>query len=413
VAVAVSGGRDSLALALLAADWARARGGQITALTVDHGLRRESAAEARQVGRWMRRAGLGHAILKWRGAKPASGVQDAARRARYRLLEEWCRQAGVLHLLLGHQRDDQSETVAMRQARGSGAFGLSGMAAVVETASVRRLRPLLGFSRARLAATLAARGQDWIDDPANRDPRFARAHLRRGPALDTAALVGRAARHGRARAAAEQALAAFLARCVRLAPEGYAAVDRALLAAAPQALAARALGAVIATVSGADYAPARAALARLVGAARRKDFAGATLGDCRMVPDGAAHLLVLREGRPDKPDPTPALFRIAGRIPPGLTLRRLGAEDARRLLPRDHAVPAAARASLPALWRRHEAVIVPQFGAKSGPETRRGKRGRRIEIAGEFRPRRPLARAPFAPLPGTIGATKRPLFNDG
>src|SRR5512144_2076204 len=106
LAVAVSGGADSMALGLLAHDWAVARGGRVTALTVDHGLRPASAKEAAQVGSWMSACGIEHHILCWPGAKPASAVQNAARVARYRLLRQWCRQAGVLHLVLGHHADD-------------------------------------------------------------------------------------------------------------------------------------------------------------------------------------------------------------------------------------------------------------------------------------------------------------------
>ena len=95
LAVAVSGGADSLALALLAAEWARAAGGFAVALTVDHGLRPDAAAEAVQVGEWLRAAGIEHHILRWDGDKPASDIQAAARAARYGLLENWCRERGV------------------------------------------------------------------------------------------------------------------------------------------------------------------------------------------------------------------------------------------------------------------------------------------------------------------------------
>lgn len=158
IAVAVSGGRDSMALALLAAGWAAARGGRVVALTVDHGLRPEAADEAHRVGGWLAARGIAHQILTWNGPHPARGVQAAARMARYRLLEGWCAERAILHLLLGHQRDDQAETVHMRAERQSGGVGLAGMPAVRETARLRLLRPLLGFPRRRLAATLRAAG---------------------------------------------------------------------------------------------------------------------------------------------------------------------------------------------------------------------------------------------------------------
>ncbi|HLU65659.1 MAG TPA: tRNA lysidine(34) synthetase TilS, partial [Kofleriaceae bacterium] len=167
LAVAVSGGPDSLCLCLLAHGWAKARGGEVSALTVDHGLRPTSADEARQVAAWLGPRGIDHHVLRWTGAKPATAIQEAAREARYRLLGDWCRAAGVLHLLLAHHLDDQAETVAFRRARGSGPEGLAGMPAVRELAGLRLLRPLLGVPKARLVATLEAAGQAWLEDPSN------------------------------------------------------------------------------------------------------------------------------------------------------------------------------------------------------------------------------------------------------
>src|SRR5262245_21437394 len=145
LAVAVSGGSDSLALTLLLHDWARRQRGVLTALTVDHGLRPEAAAEARQVARWLRARGIRHRVLTWRPAGEArrGGLQAAARAARYRLLGAWCRANGVLHLALAHHREDQAETLLLRLARGSGLDGLAAMAAVSEREGVRLIRPLL------------------------------------------------------------------------------------------------------------------------------------------------------------------------------------------------------------------------------------------------------------------------------
>ena len=190
VAVAVSGGRDSLALALLAQEWAIARDGRIVGLIVDHALRPELAAEASTTETLLGRHGCDAEILRWSEAKPCTGLQEAARAARYRLLREACRRRGILHLLVAHHADDQAETVTMRAARQSGPDGLAGMAGAVELPEVRLLRPLLGIPRSRLTATLLARGVPWLDDPSNTDPRFERARLRAGhrptaPAVDT------------------------------------------------------------------------------------------------------------------------------------------------------------------------------------------------------------------------------------
>jgi len=157
VAVALSGGPDSMALCVLADAWARRRGGRVVALTVDHGLRSDSATEAAVVGGWMGTLGIAHQVLAWEGTKPRSGVQAKARAARYELLTGWCRRAGILHLVLAHEMEDQAETILMRLTRGSGRHGLAGMSAVSETSGVRILRPLLGVGRERLTATLRAR----------------------------------------------------------------------------------------------------------------------------------------------------------------------------------------------------------------------------------------------------------------
>ncbi|HET6222664.1 MAG TPA: tRNA lysidine(34) synthetase TilS, partial [Dongiaceae bacterium] len=195
VAVAVSGGRDSLALAVLAHEWAIARGGRIVGLIIDHALRPESAAEAAATEALLGRHGCDAETLRWVGTKPPTGLQEAARVARYRLLREACHQRGVLHLLVAHHADDQAETVAMRAARQSGLDGLAGMAGAVELPEVRLLRPLLGIPRSRLTATLLARGVPWIDDPSNADPRFERARLRSGPRLTAPPVdTGRSAR---------------------------------------------------------------------------------------------------------------------------------------------------------------------------------------------------------------------------
>ncbi|WP_244434174.1 tRNA lysidine(34) synthetase TilS, partial [Azospirillum sp. B506] len=183
VAVGVSGGGDSVALVLLLRHWVAERGGTLLALTVDHGLRPESGDEAAAVGQAMARLGVPHRVLRWEGTKPSAGVQAAARTARHRLLGAACAGAGILHLALAHHRDDQAETVLLRLARGSGIDGLAGMAPVRADGAVRVIRPLLGFSHDRLLATCRAEGVDWIEDPSNHNPRFARARLRAARAL--------------------------------------------------------------------------------------------------------------------------------------------------------------------------------------------------------------------------------------
>ncbi len=265
LAVAVSGGRDSLALTLLSHDWAAERGGRVVGLIVDHGLRAESAGEASATKDTLARHGIESAILGWSGAKPRAGLQEAARGARYRLLRDECRRRGILHLLLAHHADDQAETVTMRAARQSGPDGLAGMAALVEQPEVRLLRPLLGVSRARLTATLLARGVQWLDDPSNVDPRFERARLRASGCLAPAGPLDGPAGGGVERAVRDGTLARTAVDMLEFDREGGAAIDRTGFARLGRDLQARLLSRVIQAVGGLDHPPRRERLERAVG----------------------------------------------------------------------------------------------------------------------------------------------------
>ncbi len=414
--VAVSGGADSMALALLADEWARAQSGRVVALTVDHGLRPEAPAEARAVARWMKRRGIAHRVLAWRGTKPATGIQAAAREARYRLLGERCRADAALHLLLGHTRDDQAETVLLRLASGSGPRGLAAMPLAQETAAVRVLRPLLGVERARLRATLRARDQQWIEDPSNCDDRFARVRVRRMLAaaregeLQSARLAAAALELGRLRASEERRIAGTLARAVTLYPEGYARVDVGAVVAAPPELGWRALAALLATIGGLAYAPRVDAVRALhADLCAGRIGGGRTLARCRLIPEvartQAARCLVVRETRGieiARPGTGSKRFdRWDGRFDLELSPARkaveiaaLGAAGWAEAVARAGAlratpIPYAARLGLPALRDRSGVLAVPSLGF------RRERSPKKTPIAA-FRPRGPLAPAVFA-----------------
>jgi len=178
--LAVSGGPDSTALLMLAARWCAAlkNGPQLLAVTVDHGLRAQSAAEANSVKRLARKLGVPHKTLRWTGRKPATGLQEAARAARYRLLAEAAKKTGAQHVVTAQHLDDQAETVMLRLARGSGLSGLCAMARESEIFGTTLVRPLLDLPKARLVATLLKARLSFADDSSNRDPRFTRARLR-------------------------------------------------------------------------------------------------------------------------------------------------------------------------------------------------------------------------------------------
>ena len=217
IVLAVSGGPDSTALLVLAAHWhKRLRDAPtLLAVTVDHGLRPASAREAADVKRLARDLGIAHRTMRWTGEKPATGLQEAARAARYRLLVQAARAAGAAHILTAHTHDDQAETVLYRFLRGSGVGGLAAMARTVwldaETGTpatarppdgIALVRPLLTIPKARLIATLDAAGIGYAVDPSNADPRFTRPRLRRmlselapeGLSPDRLALLGERAR---------------------------------------------------------------------------------------------------------------------------------------------------------------------------------------------------------------------------
>jgi tRNA(Ile)-lysidine synthase len=179
IVAAVSGGPDSIALMHLLARWSAAgERPPILVATVDHGLRPESAVEAAFVAREAAGLGLGHRILAWTGEKPRTGLQEAAREARYRLLVRCAREEGASHLVTAHTLDDQAETVLMRLARGSGPAGLAGMRRDRERDGIRHVRPLLDRSKESLLALCRAQGWPFTVDPSNADERFARVRWR-------------------------------------------------------------------------------------------------------------------------------------------------------------------------------------------------------------------------------------------
>ncbi|HXD45851.1 MAG TPA: tRNA lysidine(34) synthetase TilS [Pseudolabrys sp.] len=262
--LAVSGGPDSTALLWLVARWRSGlkKGPALVAVTVDHGLRKEAAAEAKAVGRLARKLGVAHLTLRWTGKKPKTGVPQAARTARYRLLAEAARKAGAPAVLTAHTLDDQAETVLIRMSRGSGMTGLAGMARVsaLLDSTVQLIRPLLGIPKARLVATLKAARVPFADDPTNRDPRFTRARLRglmprlEEEGLGAARLAILARRLARAEAALSQAAAAAFERLAAPAENGAIAFGRAGFAGLSAEIALRLIGRAIDTAG--DEGPA-------------------------------------------------------------------------------------------------------------------------------------------------------------
>jgi tRNA(Ile)-lysidine synthase len=311
-AVAVSGGGDSVALMHLLARWAKASHREPPrVVTVDHGLRKESAADTRQVARWAKAAKLKHHALRWRGPRPKSDIEAEAREARYRLMGDWLRRQNIAALYVAHTRDDQAETFLLRLMRGSGLDGLAAMRAIAPypLPGFRDLcvvRPLLGLERDAMRAHLRANKRAWLEDPMNGEDRFARVRLRKLiPALEEAGLTrariaGAASHLGRARQALDAVTGAVLARAVRP-MDGVFHVDSIALSAAPREVGLRALAQILMLVSGQSYRPRFERLERLFDRIAADSIGGGcTLHDCRLSPArdgafGAGTLVIARE----------------------------------------------------------------------------------------------------------------------
>jgi tRNA(Ile)-lysidine synthase len=395
--LAVSGGADSVAMMHLIARWARAHPDprrRIVVATVDHGLRARSRKEAEWVAGEAHAIGLAHEVLTWEGAKPRTGIQDAARQARYRLLAELGWRLGgsaPMAIVTAHTEDDQAETLLMRLARGSGLDGLTGMSAsriVDREAHGRLLRPLLGVSGVRLRATLKACGLDWLEDPSNACHAFERVRVRKARAdlnaigLTNAKIALSARRLERAREALEAAARTLEVDAALDLHEGaYASLEAGIFQAAPEDARLRVLSRLLSAFGG-QHEPVRLAkLESLLTRLATATFAGATLGGA-LVARRASKLCVFREpGRTGLPEITLApgdfavwdrRFRlsVAPEVGGLIMVRALGASGYAQLRRQLKGVaglpPARAAATLPAFWHGSTLLAVPPLAHHPG-----------------------------------------------
>jgi tRNA(Ile)-lysidine synthase len=423
VVLAVSGGADSMALMHLIADWldesgcaqAGARAARVMVATVDHGLRAASREEAQFVAHEAGCRSLPHVTLSWQGPKPTTGIQQAARSARYRLLAGSARQGGAEAVSQGHAArdvvtahhlDDLAETLVLRLARGSGARGLAAMperGVVPEPRSVRAqqgsvtlLRPLIGIEKARLLATLADRGLAWREDPSNVDKVYERVRLRdawgtlAALGLDSPALARSARRLARASAALDRTVETVLAAAVAHHDGAFATVDLDVLLAQPEEIALRLLERVLLAHGGQEGPPGLSQVEELlVGFARTGAEASCrtqTLGGCVIQADGAVgrrRVVVARETRGALPvvQVAPGERRVwdlrfavtAGQALAGpVEVRALGRTDWREHASKAGILPATmpihAAVALPSLWSDGMLIAVPGFEVVNRPD---------------------------------------------
>lgn len=387
--IAVSGGPDSLALLQLLAEWQRRRQSdspRLHAATVDHRLRPDSGREAEAVAGHAARLSIPHATLVWSEAKPWSGVPDAARQARYRLLEKHALSlagAGPVAVAVAHTRDDQAETVLMRLKRGTGVYGLSAMPAVRPLSPGSRvllLRPFLNVPKTRLEGTLLARGLTWIEDPTNTDCAFERVRTRnamtvlRSVGLYPDALVASARQLRSAREAIDYATAKFTETLgLSFNNEVYASFKRDAFALAPALIRQRVLAMLVSRFGGSMRAAEVKELERAID--RIAAGKGCTLAGAAIAV-GSRTIKVYREvGRLD---PKPLLlksgteavwdsrFHVAVSATESrlVAVKPLGGQGLRQIRTSGAPVadcPVRAAYALPGFWHREELLAAPQL----------------------------------------------------
>jgi tRNA(Ile)-lysidine synthase len=399
LALAVSGGADSMALIHLVATWLAARQPRdaIIVFTVDHALRSGSAEEAVFVAAEAAKLGLAHRTLVWRDAKPRTGIQAAARVARYRLLAEAC---GGAKIVTAHHRDDVAETLLLRLARGSGIRGLAAMKergawplAPTSSNLGRRafpelVRPLLGFEKARLVATLVDLRATWIEDPSNENEDFERVRLRHAGdklaalGLTNERLAQSAQRLARASDAIERITSSKAQACVALNDGAFISIDLNSLTDAPEEVAVRLLERALAA-SGGQEEPASLSQVEalcgqlcLCGDTMTRTLAGCIIeaGPAWQGADGREVRIFRETVRAEPPlvEMAPGTtiwwdrrftLTVGGALEHGVTVKMLGESEWRSLVARypllAQRLPSRAAAALPSFWHAGTLVGVP------------------------------------------------------
>ena len=261
IGLAVSGGGDSMALLYLMHEWASQNHQKLYVATVDHGLRKESASEAKIVETECKKLNIECKILKWNGWNKVGNLLDAARNARNELIGEWADELRLNSVATGHTADDQAETFLLRLARGSGVDGLSGMAPFGYKKAMLWFRPILAYRRSDLRAFLSYKGIKWVDDPSNEDTRFERIKMRQAQnMLDNLGLtVDRLVETADKMATARSALELLTKRCAEnvtsLTILGTVKLDVKAFSLLPLELRYRLIAHVLKWVSGSKYRP--------------------------------------------------------------------------------------------------------------------------------------------------------------
>lgn len=374
LAVATSGGMDSLALLYLTHEVARQKGGRVVALTVDHRLRPESKQEALFVQKWAQEKGIDHVILEWKDEKPTSRLQEKAREARYRLLIAWCEKNNIQTLLLGHHQQDQEETFWLRLSSGSGLDGLTSMKPRVLREGIHLLRPLLSFPKERLKETLIAANQAWLEDPSNKNGQFFRGRFRsflEEEGLTSPRLFNVLEKLQKDSDFIQETVQKALQAIVHVHEEGYLAIQKDPFLSLHPAISQRLLSYVVQWFSEASYPPRSHQITTILE--KIKSLSPFTAGRILWIPQQKAILLIRESSGMKKP-----LF-LANIEEKTLWDGRFWVEPEIRnhvsretyLAPLNQALPlkkeerpplpARVCPTLPALWAEGKVVSVPHF----------------------------------------------------
>jgi tRNA(Ile)-lysidine synthase len=360
-------------VALLHLVWRRARclGQQVEAVTLDHGLRPEAAAEARAVADLCARLGVPQTTLDWTGA-PGGNTMAAARDARYRLIADWARDRGIAQVLLGHTADDLAETVLMRLGRKAGLDGLAAMDQTFRRQGMTWIRPLLQQHRAALRAYLRRNAVDWTEDPTNDDPRYDRTRARAALAalaplgVDVDGLNETAEALRMARSALEHYTAQEAQRHV-IEDRGDLLIPHGPDAGLPPDIERRLIARGLQWVAGAAYAPRRTTLANL-RSALENDGPRQTAAGCLVTAQAGSVLRLSREYNAVKDTRCPTTqawdgrWRLDGPHAPDLEIRALGEAVSDCPGWRDTGMPRASLMASPAVWQDDALIAAPLAG---------------------------------------------------
>lgn len=266
IAVAVSGGSDSIALAVLLKD--TYKNTEITAITIDHNLRAESSEEAKIVKKQMEDLGISHQTLLWEHKEITSNIQKQARSARMHLLTTYCKENGIENLFVAHNKNDVAETFLMNLFRGSGVYGLASIPNKTIHSGVNILRPLLSTHKKDIKDFLESINISWIEDPSNTNPNFLRTKVRslmqseemKKIIDDEEALIDRIALNAnnlaRAREALEESTNHAIKTITTLHQEGYLTILLEEFLNMNEETALKLLASCLTTISGAqEYTP--------------------------------------------------------------------------------------------------------------------------------------------------------------